>query len=218
MKTHIYCMPGLAASPAIFDNLTLDKDLYEIHYLKWLPPLALEESLANYAMRMTQEIKHKNVVLLGVSFGGIIVQEMSKYIETKKVIIVSSVKSHEEYPKRFALASATGLYKLFPTSLVANFEDYKKFFLGSHLKKRAKLYEKYLSERSETYLKWSIYNVLHWEQNNKQDNVIHIHGSDDKVFPIKYIENAITVNKGTHIMIVTKGKKISEIIHKSLTA
>ena len=35
-------------------------------------PISEEESIADYAKRMSEEIKHKNPVLLGVSFGGII--------------------------------------------------------------------------------------------------------------------------------------------------
>lgn len=210
-------MPGLAASPKIFENLEFDTDLYELHFLKWKKPLALEESISNYAMRMTEDIKHDNVVLLGVSFGGIMVQEMSKFVSTKKIILVSSVKSHHELPKRFKLASMSKIYKLFPTQVVSNFEDFAKFFLGKSLKKRAKIYEKYLSERDETYLKWSIHNVLHWKQDKPLDNTLHIHGNKDHVFPIKHIENCEEIDNGTHVMIITKAKKISKIIHTTLT-
>lgn len=210
-------MPGLAASPKIFENLEFDTDLYELHFLKWKKPLALEESISNYAMRMTEDIKHNNVVLLGVSFGGIMVQEMSKFVSTKKIILVSSVKSHHELPKRFKLASMSKIYKLFPTQVVSNFEDFAKFFLGKSLKKRAKIYEKYLSERDETYLKWSIHNVLHWKQDKPLDNTLHIHGNKDHVFPIKHIENCEEIDNGTHVMIITKAKKISKIIHTTLT-
>lgn len=210
-------MPGLAASPKIFENLEFDTDLYELHFLKWKKPLALEESISNYAMRMTEDIKHDNVVLLGVSFGGIMVQEMSKFVSTKKIILVSSVKTHHELPKRFKLASMSKIYKLFPTQVVSNFEDFAKFFLGKSLKKRAKIYEKYLSERDETYLKWSIHNVLHWKQDKPLDNTLHIHGNKDHVFPIKHIENCEEIDNGTHVMIITKAKKISKIIHTTLT-
>ena len=68
-------MPGLAASPEIFENITLNKEIYELHYLKWIRPLAKEETIANYAMRLSEKINHKNVILVGVSFGGIMVQE-----------------------------------------------------------------------------------------------------------------------------------------------
>jgi len=216
-KTHIYFVPGLAAGPEIFENLEFSPEKYELHFLKWKKPLAVEESIANYAMRMTDEVVHKNIVLVGVSFGGIMVQEMSKFIEVQKTIIISSVKSSNELPKRFRMAKFTKAYKLFPTKLVSNFEDYAKYFFGKSLKKRAEIYKKYLSVRSKTYLNWSIRSVLNWEQEKPQNHLIHIHGTSDHVFPIKHIDNAIEIKGGTHVMILTKGKKISKIIESNLT-
>jgi len=74
-----------------------------------------------------------------------------------------------------------------------------------------------LSVRDEMYLKWSIKNVLKWKQNEPSKNLIHIHGTDDSVFPIKHIKNAIEIPGGTHAMILNKAKIISEIINQSLT-
>ena len=216
-KTHIYFMPGLAAGPEIFHNLTLDKELYEFHYLTWKKPLALEESIANYAMRMTDEIKHDNPVLIGVSFGGIIVQEMSKFIDVKKIIIISSVKSTNELPTRFKIASVSKIYKLFPTQIVTNFENYAKYFVGKSLEKKAKIYKKYLSVRGKTYIKWSIHSVINWRQEKPSEGIVHIHGSDDYVFPVKNIKNFIEIKDGNHSMIILKAKQISKIIHQSLT-
>jgi hypothetical protein len=216
-KKHIYFMPGLAAGPEIFERLELSKDLYELHYLKWKTPLALEESITNYAMRMTQDIKHENSVLVGVSFGGIMVQEMSKFIKTQKVIIISSVKSTNELPKRFKIASKSKIYKLFPTQIVTNFENYTKYFVGKSLEKKAKIYKKYLSVRGKSYIKWSIHNVINWQQEKPLKDIVHIHGTDDHIFPIKHIKNSFEIKQGNHSMILIKAKEISKIIHESLT-
>ena len=213
----IYLMPGLAAGPEIFENLSLSHEKYEIHYLKWKKPLDLEESISNYAMRMCEDVKKEKPVLVGVSFGGILVQEMSKFLDCKKIIIISSVKTTDELPKRFKVATFGNLYKLFPTKIISHFEDFSRFFIGKTLQKRALVYKKYLSERNETYLKWAIKNVLKWQQTENIENIIHIHGVEDKIFPISNIKNAIEIENGTHIMILNKAKKISEIIDKSLT-
>lgn len=47
---HIYCMPGMAASPKIFEFIKLPSP-YVLHALSWIPPLK-NEPLANYALRM----------------------------------------------------------------------------------------------------------------------------------------------------------------------
>lgn len=217
-KIHIYFMPGLAAGPEIFENLALDPNLYDCHYLSWIEPLDLEEEISNYAMRLSKEIKHENPVLVGVSFGGIIVQEISKLIPVERLIIISSVKSSEELSKRFMLASKIKIYKLFPTQLVTNFEDYSKFFVGKTLEKKAKLYKKYLSVRGKTYIKWSIHNAINWNHTSVIKNIVHIHGTKDEIFPIKSISNCIRIENANHSMIIIKAKEITQIIHENLTA
>ena len=215
-KIAIYFVPGLAAGPEIFENLELSEDKYDINYLSWKTPLASEETITNYAMRMSEDIKHDNPVLVGVSFGGIMVQEMSQFVNTKKVIIISSVKKRDELPKRFQMAKFTKAYKLFPSKIVSNFENYTQYFLGKSLKKRADIYKKYLSVRSELYLNWAVTNVVKWENNGTPKNILHIHGSEDKVFPINKINNCTTIEGGTHVMILTKAKKITAIINDCL--
>jgi len=213
-KTHIYFVPGLAANTKIFEYLSLPEEHFEVHFLEWILPLSLDESIENYAKRMCEVITHQNPILVGVSFGGVMVQEMSKQINCKKVIIISSMKSNHELPNRLKIAQMTKAYKLFPTKIIENIEDYEHLFFGDYLKKRAELYKTYLSIRDANYLQWAIYNVLHWEQDYELDDIVHIHGNKDEVFPIKHIKNCIEINNGTHIMILNKAKTISKILEE----
>lgn len=54
--THVYCMPGMAANPSIFEHIQLPTDKYELHWLSWKLP-EKGESLFAYANRMVQEVK-----------------------------------------------------------------------------------------------------------------------------------------------------------------
>ncbi|MDB2385374.1 alpha/beta hydrolase [Polaribacter sp.] len=216
-KRPIYFMPGLAASPKIFEKLQLPENKFELHYLNWIKPLSIEETMANYAMRMCDEIKHEKPILIGVSFGGILVQEIAKYLDVEKVIIISSVKSHYEFPTNFKFAKKLRAYKLFPTKVVSNFEKFAHYFIGKSLKKKAKMYQKYLSERDELYLKWSIQNTVQWEQETPKEDIVHIHGTKDHIFPHKNIKDFIKIKNGTHAMVLIKAKEISKIIETTLT-
>ena len=213
-KTHIYFVPGLAANTKIFEYLTFDDNLFEAHFLDWIIPLSTEESIESYASRMCECITHPNPVLVGVSFGGVMVQEMSKIIDCKKTIIISSIKSNKELPNRLKIAQKTKAYKLFPTKIVEKIENYEHLFLGDYLKKRAELYKMYLSIRNATYLEWAIHNVLNWKQDYELEGVIHIHGNKDEIFPSKHIKNYIEIDNGTHIMILNKARIISKILEK----
>jgi esterase/lipase len=216
-KLHVYFVPGLAASTAIFEYIKLPEQEYEIHLLPWLVPVEKKESLHLYAQRMCSLITEKNFVLVGVSFGGIVVQEMSRHCKPLKVIIISSVKHHNELPLRLKVVKNTKAYKLTPIKMLTNIEQFAKYTYGDFIKKRAKLYQKYLSMRDENYLPWAIYNVLHWKQETVQNDIIHIHGNNDKIFPIKNIKNCIVIEGGTHVMILYKAKTINTILATELS-
>lgn len=207
-------MPGLAASPTIFERIQLPDDLFEMHLLEWEIPLE-QESLQAYAQRIAKKITHENPVLIGVSFGGVLVQEMKAFLQPKKVIIISSVKANTEFPRRFKIAKTTKAYKLIPTQLFENIESLMKFSFGSSIiKQRLVLYEKFLAVRNKHYLDWSIEQIINWERKDIDPEIIHIHGDADEVFPPKYIKEFIPVKGGTHIMILTKYKWLNENLPK----
>ena len=206
---HVYFMPGMAASTKIFEHIKLPENQFKIHLLEWMIPLD-NESLDSYALRMAMHVKHENIVLLGVSFGGVLVQEMIKYIKVRKLIIVSSVKSISELPKKMVLAKSTGAYKIVPTHLASKIEVFEKYAFGKLMAKRIELYKKYLSVNDSKYLSWAIKEMVCWEQEAYYPDIVHIHGDSDSVFPIKNISNCIIIPKGTHIMIINKYKWFNE--------
>jgi len=71
-RIHIYFMPGLAASSNIFEYIKLPQESFECHYLEWSVPDSFDESLVSYAKKYASQIQHNEVVLVGVSFGGIL--------------------------------------------------------------------------------------------------------------------------------------------------
>lgn len=212
-KIHVYFMPGLAASSLIFERIELPEDTFEMHLLDWEMPIE-NESLTAYAKRMSKLVTEENAVLVGVSFGGVLVQEMAQFLKLRKVIIISSVKCNLEVPLRMKIAKSTKAYKLVPTGLMKNVEVLSKFSFGTAIQQRLKLYEKYLSMREKVYLDWAIEQMIMWERTEIDTKVVHIHGDIDEVFPIKNIKNCITIKGGTHIMILSKFKWLNKNLPK----
>ena len=212
-KIPVYFMPGLAASSTIFERILLSPDVFETVLLEWEIPLD-HEVLHDYAKRLAEKIKHKNPVLIGVSFGGILVQEMAKFVDAGKVIIISSVKSNLEFPIRMKIAKTTKAYKLIPMNLLLNIENLAKFSFGDKVNQRLKLYEKFLSVRDKRYLEWAVEQIILWDRTQADPEVVHIHGDADEVFPIKNIKNCIVVKGGTHIMILNKFRWLNENLPK----
>ena len=208
-RIHVYLMPGLAASSKIFEFIELPSDTFEIHYLDWFVP-DRGMSLADYAKKMVRQIEHEHAVLVGVSFGGMLVQEMAKHTSTRKVIIISSIKKKSEMPRRLLFAKYTKAHRLLPTSLVNNVELLAKYAFGEAVTKRLSLYEQYLAIRDKYYLDWSIDQLVHWNQKTYDPELVHIHGDKDAVFPVGPINDYIPVKGGTHTMILHRFKWFNE--------
>lgn len=206
-KIPLYLMPGMAASPRIFEYISLP-DEFELVRLSWIPPIK-NESLSAYAERMCERVKHSSPVLLGVSFGGVLVQEMANHISVRLVIVVSSVKSNMEFPLAMRLAKKTGAHKLLPTEWIQSLESLALFVFGKSIKEKVASYQKYLSERDPNYLNWAIDQLVRWEQTAFDPLVVHIHGEADNVFPLKFIDTSqrfYRIPKATHAMILTHNK------------
>jgi len=205
---NLYCMPGMAASPKIFEFISLPKPI-KIHLLSWIPPLK-DEPLTDYAIRMCERVTQTNPILLGVSFGGVLVQEMSKYLPGCQVVIVSSIKSKDELPLSMKMAKKTNAHKLLPMQWINNLDNLSLFVFGEGIQKRLALYQKYLSERNPDYLSW--------DKTEISNNIIHIHGEKDTVFPIKNLSHPFIKIKGGHAAIITQAhwfnKELSKILLK----
>lgn len=208
-KDHIYFMPGMAANPTIFEHIKLPEERYEVHYLKWIPPKK-KEPIEEYSKRICQNVKHDNVILIGVSLGGVIVQEMQKFINVKKLVLISSVKTKYELPGFMKFGRKTKLYKLLPTRFMKHYGLLRKLPVNDKIKGRLNLYDHYLGVVDKEYLDWGTEQILLWDREEPIPGIIHIHGDKDKMFPIKYIKDCYVVKGGTHIMIINRFRWFNE--------
>lgn len=205
----VYFIPGMAAGPEIFRNIKLPEENYRVEVLEWLIP-SRNETLQDYAKRMADRVKEPEAILVGISFGGVVVQEMAQFLDLKKLVIISSAKTRYELPRRMRIAGFTKAYKLIPTSAVLSAEDLTKFSIGPKSKKRLRLYQEYLNVRDKNYLDWALQKMVTWDRLTEVQGVVHIQGDKDTVFPIKYIKKSIIIPGGTHIMILNRGREISK--------
>lgn len=205
----------MAAGPEIFSRLQLNKEKFEVSFIEWLIPEG-DEPIEEYAKRMASCIEEDEVVLIGVSFGGIIAQEIKKIKPLSKVIIISSIKSDTEFPERLRWFYKTSLHKIVPVSWAKDVGKLKPFAFTRFIRRKIDLYELYLNVNDPRYLKWALDKVLSWKCTKEQEEVFHIHGDCDSVFPIVNIKNCCVIKGGTHAMIINKSKEIRELIENEI--
>jgi hypothetical protein len=91
-------------------------------------------------------------------------------------------------------------------------EKILSFTFGNRTKKQIEVYRNYLPYRNSIYLRWAVKQALFWKQKISIPGIIHLHGTNDFVFPIRNIKACLKIENGSHAMILTKGKKISSIL------
>ncbi len=203
----------MATGPEIFERIDLPRESFVMHYLHWKAPYE-KEDLKHYAKRIAEDIKEPNPVLIGVSFGGILVQEIASFIDAALVIAISTVKSRDELPPRMKIASRVKAYRFLPNNIVGKIEKVGSLTRNVKVTQRLMLYKKYLVVGDDHYLKWGLEKVVDWDRTIPDKNVVHIHGTKDEVFPSKYIKGFIPVENGTHLMILNKYKWLNENLPK----
>ncbi len=204
----------MGANSKVFDRLLFDS--YKLHFIEWIIP-EKNESIQNYAKRMAKDIDvSKPVILVGMSFGGIMVQEISKFINTEKIILISTVKTRSELPLLYKVSSALGLHKLIPSIFFHNTNLIAKTLFGRSTPSIIKTLEEYFTMRDIRYSRWAIDKVVNWKQTKFHKNILHLHGTKDYVFPAKYIRNATFIERGTHLMIFTNADELNKHISNFL--
>ena len=95
----IYCFSGLGADKRVFKHLKLDANLIHVD---WIEPFE-NESIKSYSKRLSLKIPEdgKNFGILGVSFGGLIATEISKILNPKITILISSAETKYELRKSY---------------------------------------------------------------------------------------------------------------------
>jgi len=203
-KQTVYCIPGLGASKAIFKYLPHHNTI-RYHLLEQKLPKK-GESFDAYIQRWAQEIKKEHSIVIGVSFGGIIAQELYKHRNFKKIILISSVTSPKAYPWFLKLTKYVPLHKLFLPLYIKRLHRIKSHPKSTKESKISTLINEFMPYIDLNYIIWSIDQILHWKPKTAPNSFVQIHGTKDEIFPYSKTKNAIPVKDGTHIMMICKRK------------
>jgi pimeloyl-ACP methyl ester carboxylesterase len=211
----VFFISGLGADKRVFS--LLDLSFCEPVFIDWVPPLK-NESLKNYALRLQQQITEPSPVIVGISFGGMLVTEMAKENPSVNAIILSSSKTFHEFPVYFKTAKYLPVYKVIPASLLKYLLiTFRNFFSAKGAVQKKILYD-ILKDTNIAFVKWALQAILHWDNTIVPANLIHVHGNQDKLLPYRLAKPDFTVDKGAHLMPLNQPAEISALLKKIITS
>jgi len=205
----VYFISGLGADKRAFSFL--DLSFCEPIFIDWIVPLK-NESLESYALRLRQQIREEHPVVVGVSFGGMLAVEMAKADNLMKAIIIASNKSADEFPGYLRLAKYFPVYKWLPGKLLKTRK--MTWILGAKGDEQKKLLRDILTDSNPAFLKWAIAAILNWKEKTIPANVLHIHGTADKLLPCRYVKADFKINGGTHLMSINNPDEVSNLLRQ----
>lgn len=209
MKKNIYIISGLGADKRVFQYI--DFQDYKPIYINWISPIK-NESIESYAKRLIEQIENEKPILMGLSFGGMMTIEIAKQIETEKIILFSSAKTYFELPFYFRWIRALRIHKLIPTRLLKWPNSFTNWIFGAHSSFEKEILKIILNETEKNYLKWSVNAILNWQNKFIPSNITHIHGTKDRILPIRFVKANIQIKDGGHFMLLNKSKEINKIL------
>lgn len=205
----IYLFSGLGVDQRVFDTINFDG--LNAEFIDWINPLE-KETITEYAARISRKISEKDVILIGLSFGGIIAIEVAKIIPVKKVILIASAKTKVELPVLCRIAGKLYLNKLIPSAVFKWNNFFTYWLFGIQTKEEKILLKNILKDTDSRFLRWAINEIVHWKSMEFPANCIHIHGTKDRVLPARNCKVDYLIENGGHFMTVKKATEIEQII------
>ncbi|HTE28967.1 MAG TPA: alpha/beta hydrolase [Chryseolinea sp.] len=209
----VYIFSGLGADHRAFQFI--DFSGFDITFIRWVEP-AGKESIESYSRRLTEQIESTRPILIGLSFGGLIAIEVAKFIDTEKIILISSAKTWRGIPFFYRFPGRLKFHKILPARLLRKRNIFSNWFFGIKGARERELLSEILADTEPAFLKWAIDKIVTWRNTQVPENLRHIHGTADRILPVRYVEADIKVAGGGHFMIADKAKELSDLIRHEI--
>lgn len=207
----VYLIPGQGADERLFQNLHIQE--HDTSILHFIDPLK-GEKLPDYARRMAAQIDtSKRFSIVGVSLGGMVAVEMSKFLQPEEVIIIASAKGEEEIPDLYHFFRKVPIYRILSGRFFKWGTRLMQPFYEPMDKESQQLFRSMVKRKSPVFMKRAVRCIVEWENTEAPDNVYHIHGSKDHTLPIKFCRPDVTIDGGSHMMTLLRGAEISDLIN-----
>jgi pimeloyl-ACP methyl ester carboxylesterase len=211
----VYFISGLGADRRVFSNLELP-DVEAIH-IDWVKP-SEEDTMTTYAIKLLPQIDTTvPVILLGLSFGGMLAVELSHLIDNSQTILLSTAITASAIPLRYKLLDKWKVPNKIPFSLVRKTNALTYHFFGIKAAEHKVLLKEILSDTDEYFFRWAIEAILNWENEKVPLHVTQIHGTKDHILPLVETSNLIKVEGGGHLMVLEQADLVTEALRGVLS-
>lgn len=208
----VYLIPGLGTDARLFSRMELGG--YRTSVLEW-PVYPAGITLAALALDMAAKVDAQRPhVLVGVSMGGMVAQELALLTAPQRVVLISSITGRSEMPPLLHLTRWTGLHHLITDATVRWSWPLRRHF-GVQDKAIARLLSDMAVDQGGTRIRRGTHAIVHWPGSRWEGPLQRIHGDRDRVLPMCFPVDQV-VPGGTHPMVITHGPQVSDAVLRLL--
>lgn len=198
----VILIPGMGADHRLFDGVVLAGHV--VLRTNWISHCD-DEDLSTYASRFA---KHYGIgsadILIGVSMGGIIAGAIAQKVLPQRLILISSCTDICQLSPLIAALSPIGLFSPFEMARLL-----PRVLMPAHRKLALVMFE----DQNMAFIRWACGAVMGWTGAPRLRGTVTIHGTSDRVFPIRRQPQVdVTIQDGGHLMVMDRATEIEAAI------
>ncbi|MFN4285765.1 MAG: alpha/beta fold hydrolase [Lacibacter sp.] len=212
----LYCIPGLGTDSRIFERLQFPQQVTAEH-LRWIAPQP-NETLPQYALRMAAQIDASTpFALLGYSLGGMLAAELHERLQPRRTLLLASVAGRHEFPPLLQLGRRLQVYRLLSGRYRIPIQYTPAWWmLGLRRPHDKQLLLQMLQQSSPAFTRWAVQAILTWERTAAPPGLVRIHGGNDRVFPLRYVQAQHVLPQGGHCLLLDHAPAVSALLQQEL--
>jgi len=210
----VYAFSGLGADGRLFEKIVVPAGL-ELVPMDWLHP-GKSKTLADYAGLYKETYPFEEPgILMGVSLGGMLAQELSALGVGQGLILISTVVSRCEMPVLIRVAGTLHLSRLANKNLLMKLANFGDRFTIKSRKGRALFYDM-LRDADPSLMTFGSRAITEWKGTESSLPTLRVHGTNDRVFPPHRIGAHISIPNGNHFMAYEYAEAINPVLAEFL--
>jgi pimeloyl-ACP methyl ester carboxylesterase len=211
----LYLLSGLGADERMFQFLDLHHPNPRV--IKWITPDP-EDTMATYARKLTQQMEpsQEPPIVIGLSFGGMVAQEIARQIPVKQLILISTLVDTNQIALHYRFWGWLKVQKWLPFALAKRFTGLGAWLFGVDSVEDKAIFRSIIQDTDVPTLRWSLTQILSWHNPAPTPEAVIIHGDRDKILPVPKVPHLHLIKGGEHLIVLNRAKELSELINRYL--
>jgi pimeloyl-ACP methyl ester carboxylesterase len=209
----VYLLPGVACDRRLFHHFLLPG--HEVRTLEW-PAIPRGATLAQIAQRLSDSVDPgSDHVLVGVSMGGMVAQELALLTKPRKVVLISSVTGPHEWPPLLHHSRRFGLHRLITEFTMRSTWPIRQWWNKGDPEIARVLFAMAV-DQTAAQIRTSVDAILRWQGADWDGPIVRIHGDRDTLLPLRFPVDHV-VKGGSHVMVITRPQEVAGLVARSIS-